>query len=1386
MKNTTGWAIGWLTLIFGVCGELAPAAELTPAANATLSAVSSDVAIPKDRRAVAAVLKKVRAAIDRGDFDQADVLLMRTEKAKISYPRLVYFGDTPQKARRDLTKARSKAGPALPSTKSKPASEMTATNNAPRKKTGADPFLGRSKSTSPQDAKTITAGATRPPQKEAAQKEINSAVTLGARGPVSEEDRLASDAALLAARRALAQGDVTQAEQSLNKARQLNIPYALDEDSTAKVAAAATRYKDVMAARQNTEAWRRQYALALTEQAEALLRRKDFAEAERLATDAMQLGQDFGPYETNPRDVLHRIAVARASRPGQLAQSSPFQLSSGPVNTNVNGASGGSKARSLILMAAARDALNRSDLERADQLVQEAIALDVPDALYEAGEDRPWQLAGEIQQARISRAGVMPALTKGTVAKETAARQTSNPPLVQRALHNPAADLTSNVPASSDALPAQYGEKSDQFSAKDPSLRLFEEPAAEESTELVAPPGSPQELPTSQFDTKDPTLRLLEVPAFEEPSPELPADIVAPPALPQELPTPVADDNTNPDLQNPADMSPPAQVASPPAAAPGPVPTPETLFQNVADGQILLARQLAADFARAQAESRRIRQREPRRALQMLVQSRKNISDSGLNQIVRDQLLRRVDLGIGEMEKYIDDNRAQIALDEQNHAVLAEVDRRRNNKLKIQQDIARLVDEFNKLKDKQRYEEAQMIAKRLRKIAPEEAVVKQVWQTALFIRRDSMNRQVAEDKEQGFWGALYSAETSGVPFDDNDPYRHPNQTKWEQLTRVRSKSLQRRDQHMTEKELEIQRNLKTPVMLDFDNTPLAEVVETLQILSGVNIYLDPLGLSQEGVLSDTPVSIKVKGEIELKSALNLILAPLRLNYVIKDEVLKITSEDIRSGETFTLTYNVAELVIPIPNFAPGNQMGLQGAINAAHHVAYNAQGGLGFASAGPVVGAIGSRVHRTQDGNNPGGVTPASLLANTPGGAPQQGSPGSLFSGPGGLGGGVQADFDSIIELITATIEPDTWDEVGGPGSIREFENNLSLVISQTQEVHEKIADLLEQLRRLQDLQVTIEVRFIQVNDRFFERIGIDFDFNIEDGDFRTQATLANTDHISPSTTVGWDGATNTFTADLDIPFTQNSFAAAVPTFGGFDPAAAAGFGFAILSDIEAFFVIQAAQGDTRTNVLQAPKVTLFNGQTAFVTDATQRPFVISVIPVVGDFAAAQQPVIVVLNEGTSMSIQAVVSNDRRYVRMTVVPYFTQIGDVNTFTFEGTSTSTTGSSGTDDDDDGNNESTTNDSIETRSGTTVQLPTLSVVSVNTTVSVPDGGTVLLGGIKRLSEGRTESGVPMLSKIPYVNRLFRNVGTGRQTSSLMMMVTPRIIIQEEEEERLGISQ
>ncbi len=93
-------------------------------------------------------------------------------------------------------------------------------------------------------------------------------------------------------------------------------------------------------------------------------------------------------------------------------------------------------------------------------------------------------------------------------------------------------------------------------------------------------------------------------------------------------------------------------------------------------------------------------------------------------------------------------------------------------------------------------------------------------------------------------------------------------------------------------------------------------------------------------------------------------------------------------------------------------------------------------------------------------------------------------------------------------------------------------------------------------------------------------------------------------------------------------------------------------------------------------------------------------------------------------------------------------------------------------------------VRQRSPATIQLPNTTTNFITTTVTVPDGGTVLMGGVKTMTEQRIEYGVPVLSKTPLIDRLFRNVGIGRNSQSLMIMVSPHIIILEEEEERLGI--
>lgn len=51
-----------------------------------------------------------------------------------------------------------------------------------------------------------------------------------------------------------------------------------------------------------------------------------------------------------------------------------------------------------------------------------------------------------------------------------------------------------------------------------------------------------------------------------------------------------------------------------------------------------------------------------------------------------------------------------------------------------------------------------------------------------------------------------------------------------------------------------------------------------------------------------------------------------------------------------------------------------------------------------------------------------------------------------------------LVEVIQRVIRPHTWERNGGKGTIRHWRGNL--IIRQTQDTHEEISDLLQQLRK--------------------------------------------------------------------------------------------------------------------------------------------------------------------------------------------------------------------------------------------------------------------------------------------------------------------------------------
>jgi len=567
-------------------------------------------------------------------------------------------------------------------------------------------------------------------------------------------------------------------------------------------------------------------------------------------------------------------------------------------------------------------------------------------------------------------------------------------------------------------------------------------------------------------------------------------------------------------------------------------------------------------------------------------------------------------------------------------------------------------------------------------------------------------------------------------------------------------------------EREIERKLTTPVpLLNFTDVPLDEVINELRATTGLNIYVDQRALETENISLKHPVTL-VLNNVSVKCALDLVLKQARLTYIVNNDVLQVTTETEAKGKLERVTYQVADLVIPVPNSSGVTPFGSPATPVNPPYAPTPIQGPY----------AIGTG---TPTGQPTGQPMP-----------PDQNNGGWNKSGP------TVTCQDQLIKLITNTVEPRSWSDMGGPGTIDYHPLTMGLVINQTPDIQEQIVDLLNSLRRLQDQEVALEVRFIAISDDFFERIGVDFAMNITNnsananygsqlvsGAFQPPGLINS---FQPSKLITGMSGPGTLTSDLGIPINSvgggNTFFNTVPAYGGYMPGFSLGLAF--LSQIQVFMFMEAVQGDNRVNVMQAPRITAFNGQTATLNVSDNQTFVTNVNVSIGaNGNPLFQPVITNSGSSVSLTIQPVISADRRFVRLNFGSPFGGGGAGSTATGVTLVNLVPGVVGT-----------FPVVVPVFSGSAIQDPTeqvvftqliqqpvAEIVNISTTVSVPDGGTVVMGGLKRLSESRSEYGPPILSKIPYINRLFKNVGYGRSAESLLIMVTPRIIIQEEEETR-----
>jgi type II secretion system protein D len=82
--------------------------------------------------------------------------------------------------------------------------------------------------------------------------------------------------------------------------------------------------------------------------------------------------------------------------------------------------------------------------------------------------------------------------------------------------------------------------------------------------------------------------------------------------------------------------------------------------------------------------------------------------------------------------------------------------------------------------------------------------------------------------------------------------------------------------------------------------------------------------------------------------------------------------------------------------------------------------------------------------------------------------------------------------------------------------------------------------------------------------------------------------------------------------------------------------------------------------------------------------------------------------------------------------------------------------------------------ETQIGGGVSVPKIDTQKLTTTIIVPDGATILMGGLISQTDSKTSSGIPFVSTIPLLGNLFKSTTDDTERRELVVMIQPSVVL------------
>lgn len=338
-------------------------------------------------------------------------------------------------------------------------------------------------------------------------------------------------------------------------------------------------------------------------------------------------------------------------------------------------------------------------------------------------------------------------------------------------------------------------------------------------------------------------------------------------------------------------------------------------------------------------------------------------------------------------------------------------------------------------------------------------------------------------------------------------------------------------------------------------------------------------------------------------------------------------------------------------------------------------------------------------------------------------------------GGAYSSNYSLTGENLVALIEK--MGDFSKPGSAIVFNRWTGQVfVKNTQKEHQLIDTIISTIRESQSRQVEIEARIMTVRGSYFSQKGLDF----AGLDFLTTHQKTKTFGTDP---ILGDGVFSTFTQFQDLVDGSGN-----PTGGQFS--------FTALSRrFQISTLIDFLDRNGELNTLAAPKLTVFNNQRAHIKIAQAESY-IRELTVTSDVAAqsvATEMEVDVAQSGTVLDVVPTINRDGT-ITLEIHPQFVtaDLSRTQVVNVAGTGT-----------------------INSDAQPFVSLPVYTNQSIDTTVTVEDGGVLVLGGLIEEFETNNLQQVPGVSKVPLVGNLFKNKKEGREKVHLVIFLRARTINQ-----------